>query len=75
MSATKRLLFDRNPLDDAARERMRKQTSSYLSEFPHRIAMKRRGSSGGYENMSDLTSLKTFVTSFAGYIAAEAARA
>lgn len=32
-------------------------------------------SSGAYENMSELTSLKTFVTSFAGHIAAEAARA
>jgi len=29
---------------------------------------------GRYEDMSDLTSLKTFVTSFAGHIAAEAAR-
>lgn len=29
---------------------------------------------GAYEDMSDLTSLKTFVTSFAGHIAAEAAR-
>lgn len=46
MSATKRLLFDRNPLDDAARERLREQTSSYLSEFSHRIAMKRRAVTG-----------------------------
>ncbi len=30
--------------------------------------------SGAFEALSDLTSLKTFVTSFAGYIAAEAAR-
>jgi len=30
--------------------------------------------SGDYADMSDLTSLKTFVTSFAGHIAAEAAR-
>ena len=29
---------------------------------------------GEFANLSDLTSLKTFVTSFAGYIAAEAAR-
>lgn len=29
---------------------------------------------GAFENLSDLTSLKTFVTSFAGHIAAEAAR-
>ena len=29
---------------------------------------------GDFENLSDLTSLKTFVTSFAGHIAAEAAR-
>ena len=29
---------------------------------------------GAYENLDDLTSLKTFVTSFAGHIAAEAAR-
>ena len=30
---------------------------------------------GNYADLSDLTSLKTFITSFAGYIAAEAARA
>ena len=29
---------------------------------------------GRYENVSELTSLKTFVTTFAGHIAAEAAR-
>jgi hypothetical protein len=32
-------------------------------------------SEGAFESLSDLTSLKTFVTSFAGHIAAEAARA
>jgi hypothetical protein len=30
---------------------------------------------GGYEDLSELTSLKTFVTSFASFVAAEAARA
>jgi hypothetical protein len=30
--------------------------------------------SGDYSNLSELTSLKTFITSFAGHIAAEAAR-
>jgi len=47
MSMSKRLLFDRNPLDDAARERMRRQTSGYLAKFPHRLAMKRKGGPGG----------------------------
>ena len=42
MSMSKRLLFDRNPRDDDARERLRLQTSSYLADFPHRLAMRRR---------------------------------
>jgi hypothetical protein len=40
------------------------------------LASPRAGvTTGDFSNMSDLTSLKTFVTSFAGHIAAEAARA
>jgi len=46
MSMSKRLLFGRNPLDDEARERMRRETSSYLAAFPHRLAMKRKGGPG-----------------------------
>ena len=38
----KRILFDRNPLDDPIRERMRAETRDYLKPFVHRIAMKRR---------------------------------
>lgn len=46
MSMSKRLLFGRNPLDDQARERMRLETSDYLAEFPHRLAMKRKAGQG-----------------------------
>lgn len=46
MSMSKRLIFGRNPLDAAARDRLRSQASDYLEEFPHRLAMKRKGGMG-----------------------------
>jgi hypothetical protein len=46
MSMTKRILFGNDPRDDAVRERMRAETSNYLSGFPHRIAMNRRNPTG-----------------------------
>ncbi|MCG6122971.1 MAG: hypothetical protein MEP57_09795 [Microvirga sp.] len=45
MSMSKRLLFDRNPLDDEAQGRMRRETADNLAEFTHRLAMKRKGNS------------------------------
>lgn len=42
MSMSKRLLFDRNPLDDTAREQLKRQTAGYLGEFTNRLAMKRK---------------------------------
>ena len=43
MSMSKRLLFDRNPLDQATWERMRRETAGNLSGFVHRLPMKRKG--------------------------------
>lgn len=42
MSMSKRLLFDRNPLDEPVRERMRREAAAFLEPFKYRIALKRR---------------------------------
>ena len=47
MSMSKRLLFDRNPLDDAYRAKLRQETREYISQFPFRIARRRRNREGG----------------------------
>jgi hypothetical protein len=46
MSLSKRILFGNDPRDQAARDRMRSATSDYLREFPYRLPMKRKASSG-----------------------------
>lgn len=46
LSLSKRLLFASNPLDSAARAEMRKRNAEYIAQFPYRIAMKRRATSG-----------------------------
>lgn len=46
MSASKRLFFDRNSLDDPVRASMQCATANYLSEFTHRLPMKRRATKG-----------------------------
>lgn len=46
MGMSKRLMFGRNPLDDGARSRIRQQTSDYLSEFAHRLPLKRKARDG-----------------------------
>jgi hypothetical protein len=49
MNMSKRLLFDRNPLDDAYRAKLKDEASEYMSQFPFRIARRRRNrESGGY---------------------------
>lgn len=45
----KRILFDRNPLDDAYRAKLKQETSEYVSQFSFRIARRRRNREGaGY---------------------------
>jgi hypothetical protein len=44
---SKRLLFDRNPLDDAYRAKLKDEASEYMSQFQFRIARRRRNREGG----------------------------
>lgn len=46
MSASKRLLFGNNPLDEPVRQRMRVETDAYLAPFVHRLALRRRNPAG-----------------------------
>ena len=46
MSMSKRLLFDRNPLDEPYRERMRREAWERMEGFTHRIATRRRNPAG-----------------------------
>lgn len=46
MSMSKRLLFDNNPADAAARERLGVLTRDHLALFVHRLPLRRRNPNG-----------------------------
>lgn len=47
MSISKRILFDKNPVDDLIRERLRSQSRDYAAQFTFRIPTRRKNPAPG----------------------------